>query len=233
MAARRLRLRPLVWLGAIAALVVLAVAAVWMLADRVERGAAPETIVSASLQGLREQNRLSAFTASYVAVVTSTQRRLGVLSARKTLIMPGLVRYEVDLAKLQLGDLRWDAASKTLSVELPAVELVGPQVDLSAVREYDDGGILMRVTDVGQRLDAANRRAAQSELLRQARQAVPMRLARDAHRRAIERSFALPLAAAGIDAKVEARFADERPNGNERERWDRSRSLEEVYANGS
>src|SRR3546814_2362733 len=64
-----------------------------------QRGYDPETVVAASLQGLQEQNVLVPFTARYVAVVTSTQSRLG-LSAKKTLIMPGTVRYEVDLAKL-------------------------------------------------------------------------------------------------------------------------------------
>jgi Protein of unknown function (DUF4230) len=70
-----------------------------------EDGATPETIASASLEGIREQNRLSAFAANYAAVVTSEQQRFG-LSAKKTLIMQGLVRYEVDLAKLTDDDVR-------------------------------------------------------------------------------------------------------------------------------
>ena len=36
-----------------------------------------------------------------------------------------------------------------------------------------------------------------------------MRLARNAARNAIEQSFAMPLKAAGIDARVTARFADD------------------------
>jgi hypothetical protein len=187
----------------------------------------PETIAEASLQGMREQSRLSTFAARYVAVVTSRQERLGVLSARKTLIMPGLVRYEIDLARLGPRDLAWDAAANTLTVTVPPIEVIGPQVDLNAIREYDDGGVLMKLTDVESRLDAANRQAAQAELLRQARAPLPMRLARDATRRAVERSFALPLRAAGLDATVRVRFAGE---GDDGERQDRSRSLDEVYA---
>src|SRR3546814_11604522 len=56
-----------------------------------QRGYDPETVVAASLQGLQEQNILVPFTARSVAVVTSTQSRLG-LSPHKTLIMPGTVR---------------------------------------------------------------------------------------------------------------------------------------------
>lgn len=189
----------------------------------------PETIVAASLQGLREQNRLSAFAADYVAVVTATQSRFG-LSARKTLILPGMIRYEVDLAKLRAEDVRWDTGSGALFVTLPPLEVEGPQVDLTRMREYDGGGLLLRVGDVGERLDLANRRAAQAELLRQARAPVPMNLAREATRRAIERSFAMPLRATGVTATVRVRFPDE-PGfaAGPTPQIDRSRSLEEVY----
>lgn len=184
----------------------------------------PTSIAAATLTGMQEQNRLSAFVASYVAVVTSQQSRLG-LNARKTLIMPGVVRYEVDLGKLQPRDIRWSSADKLLTVTLPPVELVGPTVDVNAIREFDSGGLLMRLTNAEDRLDAANRRAAQTELLRQARGPTPMRIARDATRRAVERNFALPMRAAGLDARVQVRFADERRSD---EQMDRSTPLSEV-----
>lgn len=167
-----------------------------------------ESIAASSLQGLREQNRLSAFAARFVAVVTSEQTRFG-LSAKKTLIMPGLVRYEVDLSRLAEKDLAWDQASKTLRVTLPPIEVAGPEVDLTAIREYSGGGILLALTDAETVLDAANRKTGREELLRQAREAVPMRLARDATRSAIINSFSMPLKAAGVEARVTARFADE------------------------
>ena len=188
----------------------------------------PTTIASASLQGVREQNRLSAFAARYVAVVTSRQERMG-LSTQKTLIMPGLVRYEVDMGKLTQRDVAWDAATRTLLVTLPPIEVEGPQVDMNAIREYGSGGLLATLTDAESRLDAANRRAGQVELVRQARDAMPMRLARDATRRAVEGSFALPLRAAGLDATVKVRFADEPKTDDSR--WDTTRSLQEVLGN--
>ena len=59
-------------------------------------------------------------------------------------------------------------------------------------------------------LDQANRAQAVADLRKQARAEVPMRLAREAARQAIERSFAMPLTAAGFeDAKVVARFPTE------------------------
>ncbi|GGB27539.1 hypothetical protein GCM10011380_16520 [Sphingomonas metalli] len=188
----------------------------------------PTTIASASLQGLREQNRLSAFAARYVAVVTSRQTQLG-FSTQKTLIMPGSVRYEVDLGKLTPRDVAWDAGSRTLSVRLPPVTVDGPQVDLAAIREYGSGGVLSTFTDAEKALDEANRRAGSAELLRQAREPTAIRLARDATRRAIESNFALPLRAAGVDARVIVKFADE-PVAND-EQWDVSRSIEDVLGN--
>ncbi len=172
-----------------------------------QKGYDPQTVVAASLQGLQEQNILVPFTARYVAVVTSTQSRLG-LEAKKTLIMPGTVRYEVDLGKLRQSDLDWDAAANALTVTLPPLRLAGPEIDIDAISEFRDGAILLTLTDAEQSLDAANRKAAQEELIKQAKGPTPMRLAQGAARTAIEQSFAMPLKAAGIDAKVTARFAD-------------------------
>jgi len=220
-------------LGAVLAVVVLvAGAGFWFLGETVKRqfaGPSPVTVAQASLQGLREQNRLTTFAARYVAVVTSKQSRLG-LTAQKTLIMPGSVRYEVDLSKLEQRNLAWDAAANRLTITLPPVEVVGPEVDIDNIREYSNGGILMRLTDVEGQLDEANRKAGQQELMRQAREETPMKLAREATRRAVERSFVMPLKAAGLDASVDVYFPDERP-GTTGEVWDMSRRPEDVLAN--
>lgn len=189
------------------------------------RGPDPETIAAASLQSVREQQRLTAFAARFVAVVTSTQTRFG-LRARRTLIMPGLVRYEVDLAKLQQEDLRWDEGSQTLSIALPPLEISGPEVNLEDFQEYGDSGVLSALTDAESALDDANRKRGRQELIRQAREPLPMKLARDAARRAVARSFAMPLRAAGVEANVEVRFADEADD--EPSYLDRSRRIEDV-----
>ena len=185
-----------------------------------------QTVASASLQGIREQNRLSAFAANYAAVVTSEQRRFG-LSAKKTLIMQGLVRYEVDMAKLTEDDVRWDAANQTLSVRIPPIEVAPPQIDLKSIQEYGESGILRTLTDADDVLDAANRAKGQAELVRQAQGPVPMRLARDAFKRAIAQNFQAPLRAVGLEAKVETYFADEL-GGNITTRWDESTPLSEI-----
>ena len=181
------------------------------IADRIFGGPNPKTIATASLQSMRAQNRLTVFAARYVSVVSSEQQRLGgLVSSQRTLILPGDVRYELDLSKLQSGDVAWDGSSHTLKVKLPEIEVAGPDVDINAVKEYGGGGVLSALTNANQQLDQANRDRAVQDLRKQATAKVPMQLARQSARAAIERSFAMPLAAAGFtDVKVVARFPTE------------------------
>lgn len=195
------------WVLAFAIIALLA--AVWFAYDRYfgERPD-PDTVVAVSLKGLQEQERLVPFAARYVAVVTSKETRLG-LSAEKTLILPGTVRYEIDLGLLSQQSLSWDPTTKTLDIELPPVELAGPEFELDQMQEYSDGRILLGLTDAEERLDDANRKAARKQLIAQAKGELPLRLAREAAIRAVENAFSMPLVAVGIDAKVNAHFEEE------------------------
>jgi hypothetical protein len=201
---------------AIAAIVVALILGVLLgitsgLSDRIFGGPDPKTIATSSLESMRAQNRLITFVARYVSVVSSEEQRLGgLVSTERTLILPGNVRYEVDLSKLQPEDVRWDAGSQTLNVRVPDIEIAGPEIDLGAAREYGSGGVLATLTNAETQLDEANRARAVADLRKQAQAEVPMRLARDAARQAMERSFSMPLKAAGFaNAKVVARFAGE------------------------
>ena len=201
----------------------------WSLFLRVESRINPDpvSIASASLSSLQEQNRLTVFSASYNATVTTTLTKLG-LSARKTLIMPGTVRYELDLAKLEAENVRWDARDNTLYVEMPAIEIARPEVHIEQIQTYDDGGILIALTDAENILDQANRKKGVEELAKQARNPVQMRLARESARRAVRHNFAIPLQAAGVEVKIDAFFPYER--SRYKERWDYSRPIRKVMA---
>src|SRR6476661_2915655 len=166
------------------------------IAGRIFGGPNPKTIATSSLESMRAQNRLVAFSARYVSVVTSNKPMLaGLVNAQRTLILPGDVRYELDLSKLQAKDVSWDGSSHTLKVQLPELEVAGPDVDINAVKEYGSGGVLSSLTNADQALDQVNRAKAVTDLRGQATGAVPMRLAHQAARAAVERSFAMPLAA--------------------------------------
>jgi len=194
-------------------------------------GGAPDTVASSALQSMRAQNRLVPFVARFVSVTSSKQESLGgLVSSERTLILPGDVRYELDLAKLKDGDVTWDKGNQTLTVMLPEIELAGPEVDLKASREYGDNGLLGRITDAEGSLDRANRDRAVADLRNQAKADVPMRLAREAGRRAVEQSFVMPLRAAGFaSAKVVARYPTD-GDGSAAEYLDHSRSYNEVLS---
>ena len=225
--------RPLAIAAVVVALILgLLVGGALDIGKRLFGGPDPETVASSALQSMRAQNRLVPFVARYVSVVSSRQERFGgLVSSERTLILPGDVRYELDLAKLSPDDVLWDASSSTLSVTLPEIEIAGPEVDLAAAREYGEGGVLSAVTDANQALDRNNRTRAVADLRKQAGGAVPMRLAREAGRQAVERSFALPLQAAGFDnAKVVARYRTE--GSPVTQPLDHSRSYNEVLGQG-
>jgi uncharacterized protein DUF4230 len=181
------------------------------IADRIFGGPNPKTIASASLESMRAENRLTVFAARYVSVVSSQEQRLGgLVSSERTLILPGDVRYEIDLSKLEPNDVTWDGSSRTLKVKLPEIDIAGPDVDINSVKEYGGGGVLSALTNANQQLDQTNRARAVTDLRKQATAEVPMRLARQSARQAVERSFAMPLLAAGFkDVKVVARFPTE------------------------
>ena len=205
---RRLNKALVLAMVAIALVLGLLIGVMTGIADRIFGGPNPKTIASASLESMRAENRLTVFAARYISVVTSEQQRFGgLLNSQRTLILPGDVRYELDLSKLQPDDVAWDGSDHVLTVKLPEVDVAGPDIDINAVKEYGGGGVLSALTDANQQLDATNRARAVQDLRKQATAAVPMQLARQAGREAVERSFAMPLLAAGFkDVKVVARF---------------------------
>ena len=184
------------------------------------------SVVASTLDALQEQNRLLIFTNTSTATVTTTQNRFG-LSAKKTLIVKGVMRYEIDMAKLAADDVRWDAATKTLSVRMPPIEIAPPQIDLNSIQEYGEGGILRSFTNVDDVLDASNRSKAQRQLIAQAQSPVLMNLARSAAKKAVAKNFEAPLKAAGIDAVI-APFFDGETDAIVRTRWDLSTPLGEI-----
>src|SRR5690348_2815679 len=139
------------------------------IADRIFGGPNPATIATASLESMRAENRLTVFAARYVSVVTSQEQRLGgLVSSQRTLIMPGDVRYELDMAKLQAKDVTWDGSNHLLTVRLPEIDVAGPDIDINAVKEYGGGGVLSALTNANEQLDQNNRARAVADLRKQA-----------------------------------------------------------------
>ena len=192
---------------------------------RIESTPDPQAIAATALLSVREQGRITPYSARFVAV--ATERRDGIIAAERTLIVPGDVSYEIDLARLDRNRIAWDPATSTLSVTLPPIEVAGPRIDWAEARVRGDNGILVTLAGGEAEMDQANRQRAQADLLRQAREAAPLRTARDAAMRLVARSFAMPLRAAGIDASVAVRFVD--PAGEEQAAYlDRRHPIEDA-----
>ena len=80
------------------------------IADRIFGGPNPKTIATASLESMRAQNRLiSLCRALRVGGQQPGAAARGLVSSERTLILPGDVRYEIDLSKLEPNDVTWDA----------------------------------------------------------------------------------------------------------------------------
>ena len=212
------RLKPLLW--ALPALLLGLVAGLLLRPHRdAEAVAAPnaQALADAALLALRDQGRVVAYSARYVAVATARDSKLG-LTASKTLTLPGTVRYGLDLTRLRRGDLAWDAPSRTLSVTLPPIELSGPAVQAGEAQEQAEGGLVMALS--------GSEKAAADDLLRQARAPEALAAARGAAMRLVASAFAMPLRAAGVDASVAVRFVG--PDGREEAAFlDRPRRTED------
>ncbi len=166
------------------------------------------TVADSTLQAIQRQSRLTVMTARITSTITSRQQRLGgLLSASKTLIVPGTIRYEVDLAGLKLENMRWEEKAQILTIFAPRPQIAGPEVDLTRTTEYKDGAFLLALTNVEQDFDTANRAAVAANMRAQAQGRSLVDLADDAARDSIGRMFLLPLIIAGhADARVKVTF---------------------------
>lgn len=166
------------------------------------------SVADATLQAIQRQSRLTVLTARLNATITSRQARLGgLLNASKTLIIPGTIRYEVDLAGLKLEDMRWNPADQSLTIFAPRPKIAGPEVDLTRAVEYKDGALLLSLTNVEAAFDKANREAVMASMQKQAAAPTLVDFADEAARDVIGQLFRLPLITAGhSEAKVKVTF---------------------------
>lgn len=152
-------------------------------------------------------------------------RGFGMLQSQRVVKAPFEVGYFVDLSKLDAADFRYDGKTRTLLVRAPGIRVARPDIDESRTTlDNTDGLFVTRaaMTAMQRQVASSAMRVATAE----ARKPANLALAKQRAREAIARLFAAPLHAAGIDATVAVRFADDAVKNDEQ--WDLSRSLEEV-----
>ena len=166
------------------------------------------TVVETTLRSVENQNRLTVFAAvlSTAATTTETGRFAPFTNRRQTLIASGLVRYEVDLAKLKADDISWDGVTKTLVVTVPDPIPSKAEIDERQSIRYEDGELLTDVLHKRDDLTNKNRAAIYVSLARMARDNMFMTMARRAAMTAVGSNLQLPLGAVGVSAKVTVKF---------------------------
>lgn len=130
-------------------------------------------------------------------------------SSSPILAVAGTVAYAVDLSRLSAKDMSWDAKGRKLTIALPAPERSEPEVDAANARTFAGGEW------VSQPADDAAAGAASGDIARQAAGEDAMASAREAAIDQIQRSFAVALAAAGVNATVEVTIQDAAEGGEE------------------
>lgn len=195
--------------------------------ERTDDGAAVTRIVAARFAGA---GALKVGTLSGTVQATASDvRGFGMLQSDKVVKAPFSVDYFIDVSKLGSGDLAWNAASRTLVVEVPDVTVGAANVD-EAARTLSQTRGLFVTRDAADRMGQLISRRAQAASAGEARKSERLALARDNARRALGRLLAAPLSAAGYgDVRVVLAFPWE--GRRSPEHWDRSRSLDQVARN--
>lgn len=165
--------------------------------------------VATSLVAFDKHNRLTVFSAQLSPVVASTDSRLfGAIKSRQVAVIPARVDYTLDLDKVDRNRLAWNAETKTLDVQLPALTVGRPNLDEARAQYLREGIWISR--DAQDTLTRNNTRLAEQQAVQQAANPVLMDLARGAAREAIKQNLTIPLQVAGYgDVTVNVRFDGE------------------------
>src|SRR5690606_22210153 len=165
--------------------------------------------LATSLVAFEKQNRLTVFSAELSPVVASEDSRFfGTVRSRQVAVIPARVDYTLDLSQMGESRLSWDAASKTLDVQLQPLEISRPNLDEGRAQYLREGLWITR--DAQDSLTRDNTRLAERQAMEQAASPVLMGLARSAAKDAIRQNLAIPLQVAGYgDVTVNVRFDGE------------------------
>jgi hypothetical protein len=165
--------------------------------------------LATSLVAFEKQNRLTVFSAQLSPVVASEDSRVfGLVNSKQVAVIPARVDYTLDLSRMDRGRLRWDEATMTLDVQLPALTVGRPNLDEARAQYLREGLWISR--DAQDSLTRKNTRLAEQQAQEQAANPVLMGLARSAAKDAIRQNLAIPLEVAGFgEVTVNVRFDGE------------------------
>ncbi len=164
-------------------------------------------VLAATVESLREENKLLVFSHNGTATVRATRKILGgMFKGEQVLIVPAVVSYYLDLSDLSLADVRYDEPAKLVIVKLPKV-IMGDVAFQPENATTINGGILTFDDDQVEALRKLNYAAARRAMVKQAQQPGVVNVAKRQAIRNVENYFSIPLRIAGTpDVKVAATF---------------------------
>ena len=169
--------------------------------------------LATSLIAFEKQDRLTVFSAQLAPVVSSDDARLfGLVKSKQVAVIPARVDYTIALDQVGRDRMKWDAASRTLTVRLPPLAVSRPNLDEARAQYLREGVWITR--DAQDKLTRDNTRLAEQIAVEQAGNPVLMNLARGAAKEAIRQNLSIPLQVAGYgEVKVMVLFDGEQNPG--------------------
>lgn len=166
-------------------------------------------VVDTLVLSVQKMNDLNVFGAQMVSIVKSERKGLiSPLDTRTYVIVPGSVRYAVNLSTLTRDQFTWDADASRLLVVVPDPVPSAPNIDGARARVLVDG-VDLAGGDEREQVLQQSLAVARDDLGRRAREAGALTAAREAGRSALQANFAAPLIAAGVKPEIIIRFRSE------------------------
>ena len=143
---------------------------------------------------------------------------------------PYSVDYFVDLSKLSAANYRWNATTRTMSIDVPDVTIAAPNINGAKAAIVQQGVYISRGAGITLQQQAAERANAAARKTAQDPKYIAQ--ARANARIAIAQLASAPLKAAGLGTvRVAVRFPiDPKPDAVAQEDWDRSTPVAEILA---
>ena len=168
--------------------------------------------VGSAMLAFERQNSLTVFSSRFEVVAESEDTRgvLGVpiLRSRQATIVPASVEYRLDLSGMERSDFDWQPEAQTLTVTLPQIRTIRPNIDEGSARTFTEGTWVTR--DASADLARNNSQQAERRASAFAKNPEVLALARQAAKDAVRQNLTVPLQIAGYsDAVVNVRFEDE------------------------
>jgi hypothetical protein len=178
-------------------------------ANWLDRLGSDQDVIAVLVTSTRKMNDLTVFGAELFAIAkTEREGLIAPLDTTTYVIVPGSVRYTVNLATIDRKNFNWDAGTGTLVVLVPDPVPTDVNIDGARAKVLVDG-VDLSGGDERERILQKSLAVARDDIARKAREPFFMAAAKDAGRAALTQNFAAPLRAAGLKPNVIIRFGSD------------------------